>query len=175
MRSKGIHSAAARGYWRLHAHRKKRAQQSQHGKPQCVIRDDQPDVREAGRTGVAERLVVPRKPGNAGGGKGPQFKTDARRGDGPGDWGDLATPKSVQKLQTALHAKEGVKSCPRAGCGEIRQSDSMSGVGNGAMAEPVRHRQTKGAATDIFDQTLPRHTSTIPSACPSDSSRNTML
>src|SRR5437763_15999276 len=43
--------------------------------------DDQPDAREgqAGRTGVAERPVVPMKPGNAGGGKGPQFKTDARR------------------------------------------------------------------------------------------------
>jgi hypothetical protein len=26
------------------------------------------------------------KPGNAGGGKEPQFKTDARRGEGPGDW-----------------------------------------------------------------------------------------
>jgi hypothetical protein len=41
--------------------------------------DDQPDAREgqAGRHGVAERLVVPVKPGNAGGGKGPQFKTNA--------------------------------------------------------------------------------------------------
>src|SRR6202007_402459 len=29
---------------------------------------------------------TPMKPGNAGGGKGPQFKTDARRGEGPGDW-----------------------------------------------------------------------------------------
>src|SRR5271170_8016359 len=29
---------------------------------------------------------TPLKPGNAGGGKGPQFKTDARRGEGPGDW-----------------------------------------------------------------------------------------
>jgi hypothetical protein len=50
--------------------------------------EDQPDAREgqAGRAGVAERLVVPLKPGNAGGGKGPQFKTDARRGEGPGDW-----------------------------------------------------------------------------------------
>jgi len=58
---------------------------AQHGKPQCVIRDDQPDAREgqAGRTGVAERLVVPRKPGNAGGGKGPQFKTNAASGEGP--------------------------------------------------------------------------------------------
>jgi hypothetical protein len=42
-----------------------------------VVRDDQPEAREgqAGRPGVAERFVVPRKPGNAGGGKGPQFKT----------------------------------------------------------------------------------------------------
>ena len=61
---------------------------TQHGKPQGVVRDDQPDAREgqAGRPGVAERFVVPLKPGNAGGGKGPQFKTDAIRSEGPGDW-----------------------------------------------------------------------------------------
>jgi hypothetical protein len=53
-----------------------------------VIRDDQSDTREgqAGRDGVAERAVVPMKPGNADRGKGPQFKTDARRSEGPGDW-----------------------------------------------------------------------------------------
>ena len=39
-----------------------------------------------GAHGVAERFVVPRKPGNSGGGKGPQFKTDAERGEGHGDW-----------------------------------------------------------------------------------------
>jgi hypothetical protein len=52
---------------------------------------------------VAERLAVPLKPGNAGGGKGPRFKTDAKRGT----WrlGNLPSPDSVQKLQTALHAK----------------------------------------------------------------------
>ena len=40
---------------------------------------DDPDAREgqAGRPGVTERLVVPLKPGNAGGEKGPQFKTNA--------------------------------------------------------------------------------------------------
>ena len=58
-----------------------------------------------GAPGVTERLVVPRKPGNAGGGKGPQFKTNAGRGEGPGDWANLSTPNSVQKLQRALHAK----------------------------------------------------------------------
>src|SRR5262245_8488916 len=48
----------------------------------------QPEAREGqtGRPGVAERFVVPRKPGNAGGGTGPQFKTDAIRSEGPGDW-----------------------------------------------------------------------------------------
>jgi hypothetical protein len=30
------------------------------------------------------------------------------------------------------------------------------------MVEPLRHRQTKEAATDIFDLTPPRHTSTLP-------------
>jgi hypothetical protein len=72
-----------------------------------VVRDDQPDAREgqAGRCGETERFVVPLKPGNSGGGKGPQFKTNARRSEGPGGLGNLSTPKSVQKLQTALHAK----------------------------------------------------------------------
>jgi hypothetical protein len=69
--------------------------------------DDQLEAREgqAGRLGVAERFVVPLKPGNAGGGKGPQFKTDAIRGEGRGDWATYQTPKCVQKLQMALHAK----------------------------------------------------------------------
>jgi hypothetical protein len=46
-----------------------------------VVSEDQPEAREgqAGRLGVAERFVVPLKPGNSGGGKGPQFKTDATR------------------------------------------------------------------------------------------------
>ena len=53
-----------------------------------MVRDDQLDAREgqAGRRGDAEGFVVLLKPGNAGGGKGPQFKTNARRSEGPGDW-----------------------------------------------------------------------------------------
>ncbi len=44
-------------------------------------RDLPPDAREgqAGSRWVAERPVVPLKPGNAGGGKGPQFKDNAAR------------------------------------------------------------------------------------------------
>jgi hypothetical protein len=42
----------------------------------------QPDAREgqAGPPGVADRPGVPSKPGNSGRGKGPEFKTDVRRG-----------------------------------------------------------------------------------------------
>src|SRR5262245_31852415 len=61
-----------------------------HATREAPMRDQgyQPDAREGqtGRTRVAERPVLPMKPGNAGRGKGPQFKTDARRGEGPGDW-----------------------------------------------------------------------------------------
>ena len=72
-----------------------------------MVGDDQPDSGDgqAGRPGVAERLVVPLKPGNAGGGKGPQFKTNAASSEGRRRLGNLTTPKSVQKLQMALHAK----------------------------------------------------------------------
>jgi len=31
------------------------------------------------------------------------------------------------------------------------------------MADPLRHRQTKGAATDMVDLTPPRHIPTLPS------------
>ena len=79
-----------------------------HGKPQSVVSNDQPDAHEdqARRLGVAERFVVPMKPGNAGGGKGPQFKTDALRGEGHGDWATYQLrKKNVQKLPMASHAK----------------------------------------------------------------------
>src|SRR5262245_25742545 len=56
----------------------------------CVVlaRDAQPDARagQAGPGEVAGRSVVPLKPGNAGGGKGPWFKAGVRRGKGPGNW-----------------------------------------------------------------------------------------
>ncbi len=53
------------------------------GNPRQRWLDHQPDAREgqAGPFGVAERFVVPRKPGNAGGGKGPQFKVNVEAAD----------------------------------------------------------------------------------------------
>src|SRR5262252_5315196 len=54
--------------------------------PAVVINKDQPVTRErwTGPYRVTERLVVPMKPGNSGGGKGPQLKTDARSNAGHG-------------------------------------------------------------------------------------------
>ena len=56
--------------------------------PAVIINNDQLAARErqAGPGGVAERLAVPVKPGNSGGGKGPQLKTNARSNKGPRDW-----------------------------------------------------------------------------------------
>jgi hypothetical protein len=55
----------------------------QHGKPLTAeARDLQPDAREGptGLDGVADRLRVPWTPGNAGRGKGPEFKTSVTKG-----------------------------------------------------------------------------------------------
>ena len=74
--SKAVHPFTVPGYWRRHVHK---GDVGNTGSPMAWCRDNQPDAREgqAGRYGVAERPVVLEKPGNAGGGKGPWFKTDA--------------------------------------------------------------------------------------------------
>jgi hypothetical protein len=55
--------------------------------PAVIAGQDQPVTREsqAGPYGVAERSVLPKRPGNSGLGKGPQLKTDARSDKGHGD------------------------------------------------------------------------------------------
>jgi len=59
----------------------------QHGKPRTAMGSDHQLVAREGQTrpcGVAERAVVPWRPGNAGGGKGPCFGVllkEKRRGD----------------------------------------------------------------------------------------------
>ena len=94
-----------------------------------MVRDDQPDAREgqAGRPGVAERFVVPLKPCNAGGGKGPQFKTDAGRGEGPGDWATYQLRRVFKNCRwRRTRTRRGVLSESRMR--EICMSGSMSGV-----------------------------------------------
>ena len=62
--------------------------------------------RGAGRAGrVAEGLVLPRMPGNAGGGKEPWFESDTGRMKGVTTGESLPGSEKVRKLQTVLHAK----------------------------------------------------------------------
>jgi len=80
----------------------------QHGKPfGAVGRDDQPDAREgqAGRERVAERPVVLRRPGNAGGGKGPWFKADAGSDDAQEIGYALGNSVELQTSRNASHAE----------------------------------------------------------------------
>src|SRR5580658_1299282 len=79
------------GYWRRHVgKRRDNATPETHA---VRGRAPQPDAREgqAGPLGVTERSVVPAKPGNAGGGKGPWFKVSVKRDRHPGDWHEPIT------------------------------------------------------------------------------------
>src|SRR5260370_42503702 len=98
---------------------------TQHGTTRCVIRDDQPDGREgqAGRVGVAERPVVPLKPGNAGGGKGPQFKTNAASSEGP----EIGKPSNSEK-------------CSETARSVTRESEGRSRL---SLLRPVRQDQPR--------------------------------
>ncbi len=59
-------------------------------------RGSQPELREeqAGSYGVADRFVVPLMPGNAGGGKEPDFWRVTGSDQESGDWHCLSTPLS---------------------------------------------------------------------------------
>ena len=85
----------------------------QHGKPDSVVgRGDQPEAGDGqkGRYGVAERPVLPRKPGNAGGGKGPQFKMGVGSGDVQEIGATLGNSVKVRELRKAPQAE--VKEAP---------------------------------------------------------------
>ena len=95
-----------------------------------MVRDDQPDAREgqAGRPGVAERFVVPLKPGNAGGGKGPQFKTDALRGEELGDWATYQLRLVFESCRWRRTRKQRREVLSESRMREICMSGSMSGM-----------------------------------------------
>src|SRR5712675_2271772 len=84
---------------------------TKHGKPQGVVSDDQPNAREGqvGRLGVAERFAVLLKPGNAEGGKGPQFKTDAASGEGFGDCATYHLPNLFRNCRRRCTRKRSQK------------------------------------------------------------------
>ena len=72
-----------------------------------VGRGDQPEAGDGqrGRYGVAERLVLLVKPGNAGGGKGPQFKAGAESGKAWEIGATLGNSGSVRELRKVPHAE----------------------------------------------------------------------
>jgi RNA-directed DNA polymerase len=85
-----------------------RGRQQQHGKP-CGVAVRTANRRcvssRAGHCGVADGLVVPMTPGNAGTRKGALVQDGRCEATRSRRLGDLTTPPSVQKLQSALHAK----------------------------------------------------------------------
>ena len=95
-----------------------------------MVRDDQPDAREgqAGRCGETEGFGVPLKPGNAGGGKEPQFKTNARRSEGPGDWATYQLRRVFRNCRWRCTRKRRREVLSESRMREICQSGSMSGM-----------------------------------------------
>jgi len=98
------------------------------GSPRRCGSDPQPETREgqAGPPGVADGFVVPRKPGNAGGGKGPEFKVDVRRGMRARRVAkSLSPPRMVQDPQAASRARSRAQ---RGGtCFLVREPDALIG------------------------------------------------
>ena len=72
-----------------------------------VGRGDQPEAGDGqrGRYGVAERPVILRKPGNAGGGKGPWFKTGAESGEAQEIGATLVNSGNVRELRKVPQAE----------------------------------------------------------------------
>jgi hypothetical protein len=59
---------------------------------------------------------------------------------------EIGKPINTENCSEAAEsvARESVKSCPRADAGNLPVWFDELGGGNGAMVEPLRHRQTKG-------------------------------
>jgi hypothetical protein len=138
----------------------------QHGKSRMVAGQVpcQPAAREGetGLCGMAERFVVPKKPGNAGGGKGPWFKVNAGRSEGEEIGVSLTNSRKCREASGGIACQseersdndlrplvcERMKSLvrkPDAGKPPVRFDER--GVETGNMAQLLRHRQPKGSVS----------------------------
>ena len=66
--------------------------------------------------------------------------------------------RTLRATWRGLETWHGRATCRRASPRPYRRA----GCGNGVTATPLRHRQTKEAATDMFNLPPPRHISTLP-------------
>ena len=145
-------------------------------------RGSQRELREeqARPSGVADRLVLLMKPGNAGGGKEPDFWRVTGRDQQSGDWLCLSTPLKTRRSRKELylpakmgcfrnHARcetepscAGERSQSESRVREIRTHGSMSGsveTEHGVASEaPADERAGNRYATPK----PPRHLSTLP-------------
>jgi len=71
--------------------------------------------------------------------------------------------ESAERNATLRRIIDGVRPAPDSpgNLDRVRSNGAPGGKG-GAMVKPLRHRQTKEAATDMFDLKPLRHTSTLP-------------
>jgi hypothetical protein len=104
-----------------------------------VGRDDQPETGDGqrGRYRVAERSAVPRRPGNAGGGKGPQFKADVESGEVLEIGATLANSAKAREPRPASHAevKKGLGPSPGSRCWPKRSHRRLCLLGRAKCSE----------------------------------------
>ena len=133
------------------------------GSPRWCGSDPQPEAREGqiGPLGVADGSVLPTKPGNAGGGKGPEFKESVRRGMRAGrvanaydlrerfrHSGRRSAPRPHPQSWACFLVREPGAGNPPAGFDE-RGVETEHG-------QTLRHRPSKEPATDYAGPTPPR-------------------
>jgi len=146
-------------------------------------RGSQPELREeqAGPSGVADRLVLLMKPGNAGRGKEPDFWRVTGRDQESGDWLCLSTPLVIQRSRKELYLsakmvtfseshpmRDRTVVCwrvkpvgePCAGNPHARFDERE--CGNGAWHAAIEARTGKPRHGTMPKPTPPRHLSTLP-------------
>src|ERR1022692_1853834 len=117
--------------------------------------------RQAGPCGVAERSVVPWKPGNSGGGKGSQLKTDARSNADLGIDDESSHPElcsevadGVTRNIVCLFREPDAGNLPvRFDEREQETESRQTGLRRVVRKHPNSHREAKATAP-VLDSTL---------------------